>query len=116
MMRNNRTLAVITWAISCWRPREIEMILASIAVYLRYGDGQSATTSTLASTQRGIGFAFGACGSGLGSSCLAARRRHHGHDGLGYPGPACAALPCDLGGHDGGNDVSDRRAHDPHFP
>ena len=42
--------------------------------------------------QRRIGFAFGARCSGLGSACLAARRRHHGYDGLGYPGPAFAAV------------------------
>ena len=31
-------------------------------------------------------------------------------------GHARAAVPGDLGGHDGGHDVSDRRAHDPHLP
>ena len=64
-----------------------------------------------------IGFAFGARGSGVGSACLAARRRHHEYDnGLASHGPACTAVLCVLGRHDGGNDVSDRRAHDPRFP
>ena len=36
--------------------------------------------------------------------------------GLANHGPARAAVPGDLGRHDGGHDVSDRRAHDPHFP
>ena len=31
-------------------------------------------------------------------------------------GPARAAVPGDLGHHDGGHDVSGRRAHDPHLP
>jgi hypothetical protein len=29
---------------------------------------------------------------------------------LAYPRPACAAVPCELGSHDGGHDVSDRHA------
>ena len=30
--------------------------------------------------------------------------------------PAGTAVPCVVGRHDGGNDVSDRHAHDPHLP
>ena len=30
--------------------------------------------------------------------------------------PAGTAVPCVLGHHDGGDDVSDRHAHDPHLP
>ena len=30
--------------------------------------------------------------------------------------PVGPAIPCVLGHHDGGNDVSDRRAHGPRFP
>jgi hypothetical protein len=51
---------------------------------IRYGGGP--TRFTHASTQRPIGFAFGARGSGLGSPCLASRRRHHEYDGPGYAG------------------------------
>ena len=89
-------------------------MIFSLDCCIRYGGGP--TRFTHASTQRPIGFAFGARGSGLGSPCLAARRRHHEYDGSGYAGSTSAAVPCDVGCHDGGNDVADRRAHDPHFP
>jgi|SRR6476469_8653907 hypothetical protein len=85
------------------------------AVYLGYGDEQGPTRSTLASTQRHIGFALGARVSGLGIPCLAALRRHNGYDCLDCVGSASAAVPRDVGSNDGGNDVADRRAHDPHF-
>jgi hypothetical protein len=47
------------WTISCYRPCEIEMILVfDRCIYLRYGDGQGATRSTLASAQPRIGSAL----------------------------------------------------------
>ena len=93
-------------------PREDPHLLGimRIAVAFRayWSAGQGPTRSAPGLTQHHIGFAFGARGSGVGSACRAARRRHHR--------PAGPAIPCVLGHHDGGNDVSDRRAHDPRFP
>lgn len=48
--------------------------------------------STPASTQRRIGFALSARGGGLGSPCLAARRRHHGYELLVRARPLCNPL------------------------
>ena len=68
-------------------------------------------------TQRHPGPAPGAGGRRLGAARLARRGRRHGYgDGLANHGHARAAVPRDLGGHDGGHDVPDRRAHDPHLP
>ena len=43
-------------------------------------------------------------------------RRYGYDDGIVNHGSPRAAVFGDLGDHDGGNDVSDRRTHDPHLP
>ena len=68
-------------------------------------------------TQPHPGPAPGAGAGRLGAARVAERRRGHGYgDGLADDGHARAAVPGDLGGHDGGDDVPDRRPHDPHLP
>ena len=78
------------------------------------GGGRSSARSI---PQHHIVFAPRARGSGVGGTCVAGPQHHDLHDdGLAYHGPTCTAVPCDLGSHDGGNDVADCCAHDPRFP